>query len=480
MSDFEDGYVFVIFGGTGDLSKRKLMPALATLARKGKLGGKYAVMGVARNPAIDDDAFRDIAASSAPGLPTDNLFYHCVDDDDADSYCRLRTRIEAIEKDLGLPGNRVFYLSTPPAAFPPAIEGLGHCGLNTGPGWTRLIIEKPFGQDLDSAIELNELVHRHFTEEQIFRIDHYLGKETVRNLFVFRFANLIFEALWNRDRIASVDILVAEDIGVGTRGRFYERTGALKDIIQNHAMQLISLVGMEPPSTADAAAVRSEKIKLLRSIQPLAPEDVVLGQYAPGNIAGEAVKGYREEDGVAADSETETFAALRFWINNWRWQGVPFLVRTGKRLPRRLTQISVTFRSAPVSFFRTMGMGADLGHPNGLVLRLQPDEGFLLGIQVKDPGEDDHLRMIPLAFNYGESFGALPEAYETLILDILEGDQTLFVHAVETEAAWRRLMPVFENRPPIHLYRAGSWGPAEASKLLNNWPGDPVYCKGLM
>jgi len=467
-------HVFVIFGATGDLSRRNLLPAVAALTKSGRMGGKHIVLGVSSRPEFTDEQFRDLAfkALEKGGVPEDKLrawcseclFAHSIGESKPENFTALRERIEGLEKDLDLPGNRLFYLSTPPSVFGPTIEGLGEAGLNEAPGWSRLVIEKPFGRDLKSAHELNDLVHRHFEEEQVYRIDHYLGKETVQNLFVFRFANMIFESLWNRDRIAGVDILVGEDLGIEGRARFYERNGAVRDILQNHAIQLVSLIGMEAPATSDPEAIRAEKIKLLQSIQPLREEDVVLGQYTAGASHGEAVPGYREEDGVDPNSNTETFAAARLFINNWRWQGVPFLLRTGKRLKRRLTQISVTFREAPVSFFKTMGH--ELVTPNGLILRLQPDEGFELAIQVKEPGDSDGLRVVPLSFSYADAFGKLPTAYETLLEDAIAGDQTLFVHAIETEVSWKLFAPLLDRKKPVSFYQAGSWGPYEVAKLM--------------
>lgn len=467
-------HVFVIFGATGDLSRRNLLPAVAALAEAGRMGEKHIVLGISSRPEFTDGQFRDLAfkALEKSGLPentlrswcTDCLYAHSIGESKPKDFEGLRKRIEDLEKKIGLPGNRLFYLSTPPSVFASTIEGLGEAGMNDGPGWSRLVIEKPFGRDLKSAQELNDLVHRYFRERQVYRIDHYLGKETVQNLFVFRFANMIFESLWNRDRIAGVDILVGEDMGIEGRARFYEKNGAVRDILQNHAIQLVSLIGMEAPPTADPEAVRGEKIKLMQSILPLRDEDVVLGQYTAGASHGKAVPGYREEDGVDPNSNTETFAAVRLFINNWRWQGVPFLVRTGKRLKRRLTQISVTFREVPVSFFKTMGH--ELVTPNGLTLRLQPDEGFELGIQLKEPGDSDGLRIVPLSFSYADAFGKLPTAYETLLQDVIVGDQTLFVHAVETEAAWKLFAPLLDRKKPVSFYQAGSWGPYEVAKLM--------------
>ncbi|MDX1577157.1 MAG: glucose-6-phosphate dehydrogenase, partial [Gemmatimonadota bacterium] len=337
-------------------------------------------------------------------------------------------------------------------------------GLNRSSGWTRLVVEKPFGRDLDSARELNRLIHAHFDEGQVYRIDHYLGKETVQNLLVFRFANPIFESLWSRDRVECVQITVSEDLGIGSRAGYYDRAGALRDMVQNHVAQLLALVGMEVPAGFEADPVRYEKIKLLGAIREIGPDDVVFGQYARGTVDGEAVPGYLEEAGVDPESDTETFVALRLAFDTWRWQGVPIYVRTGKRLPRRLTQIAVTFQAPPVCLFESMGMCET--PPNVLFLTLQPDEGFALLVDVKVPGEPFRLATLPLDFFYKQVFGPIPDAYQTLLLDVLTGDQTLFVHADEAEASWELFEPLLEADRNVHLYRAGTWGPDAADELL--------------
>ncbi len=468
-----DSHLFIILGGTGDLTGRKLLPALYHLARQDLVDGRFAVLGVGRKRELDDAAFRGWAREELhaarvrdDGLEAwcdERLHYFGTGGDGSGRYPELAARIEEIERLHGLAGNRLFYLALPPGAFASTIRGLGEAGLHHSKGWTRLVIEKPFGRDLASARELNELAHAYFSESQLYRIDHYLGKETVQNLLVFRFANAMFESLWNRDRVANVQITVAESLGVEDRAGYYDRAGALRDMVQNHLTQLLSLIGMEVPIAFESDAVRYEKVKLLRSISPVAPEDVVFGQYGAGQIDGQQVPGYLSEPRVADQSRTETFVALRLKIDTWRWQGVPFYIRTGKRLPRRVTQIAVTFRQPPVCLFESFG-GCEM-RPNVLMLTLQPDEGFALCIDVKVPGEPFRLETLPLHFQYREAFGSIPDAYETLLLDVLSGDQTLFVHADETEAAWQLYTPLMDQTVELHSYPAGSWGPAAADDL---------------
>lgn len=465
-----DPHLFVIVGGTGDLTRRKLLPALHRLGAQGLLDGNYAILGVSRDTELDDDRFREWARD---GLETggahlrswcDDRLYHIGVRGDEASYRALAARIAEIEQRHELPGNRVIYLALPPAAFPGTITALGGAKLNRSDGWTRLVIEKPFGRDLASAQKLNAVAHQYFDERQLYRIDHYLGKETVQNLLVFRFANAMFESLWNRDRVANVQISVAENLGVEDRAGYYDRVGALRDMVQNHLTQLLSLIGMEVPVSYDAEAVRYEKVKLLRSIAPVEPHDVVFGQYTEGNINGAPVVGYRHEPDVPNDTNTETFVALRLQIDTWRWQGVPFYIRTGKRMESRLTQIAVTFRQPPVCLFDSLG-GCPM-NPNVLILTIQPDEGFALCIDVKTPGEPFALQTLPLRFQYREAFGDIPDAYQTLLLDVLNGDQTLFVHADEAEAAWRLYTPLLERSADVHPYAAGTWGPTLADDLI--------------
>ncbi|HEX6058137.1 MAG TPA: glucose-6-phosphate dehydrogenase [Gemmatimonadaceae bacterium] len=471
--------VFVIFGGTGDLATRKLLPALYELHAQGVTASGCIVLGVARDPGMDDVRFRALAREAlGDGHDPDavarwaesSLHYQPVGEAKREDYESLCARIEALEREHELPGNRVFYLALPPRAFDDAVRCLGAVGLTRSAGWTRVVVEKPFGRDLASARALNDLLHEHFRERQIYRIDHYLGKETVQNLLVFRFANAMFETLWNREHIESVEITVAESLGVEERAGYYDKAGALRDMVQSHLTQLLALVAMEVPVAFEADAIRAEKIKALRSIAPIRPTDVVFGQYGRGTIDGTPVPGYREEDDVPAGSATETFVAIRLEIENWRWQGVPFFLRTGKRMARRLTEIEVKFRRAPVWMFRTVC--EDVFRSNSLLLTLQPDEGFSLFFDVKRPGEPFHIKRLPLHFSYAGAFGKLPEAYRTLIHDVLTGNQTLFVHADETEAAWALYTPLLERRgaEPLHEYAAGTWGPEEADHFTGETP----------
>ena len=473
----------VVFGATGDLARRKILPALWRLFARGATGAGCAVVGTSRDASVDDARFREVAVESvlkahktadaaAVRAWADRwLYFHAADKDLAP----LRARVEEVEQALGLPGNRSFYLSLPPAAFPKTVDQLGGCGLTAGPGWKRLVVEKPFGRDLASARELNAIVHRHFDESQVYRIDHYLGKETVQNLLVFRFANAMFESVWDRDHVESVMITVAEELGVEERAGYYETAGALRDMVQSHLTQLMTLVAMEVPPAMDADSIRAEKLKVLRSVRPLAPTDAVLGQYEPGEVNGADAPGYRAEPGVSPDSRTETFAALTLHLENWRWQGVPFHLRTGKRMPRRLTEIEIKFRRAPVWMFRRgalapEGPGTEL-HRNTLLVTLQPNEGFTLYFDVKAPGDPFRIRRLPLHFTYAEEFGdSLPEAYETLVRDVLAGDQTLFVHAAEVEASWALYAPLLDGRRAVYPYRAGSWGPDEAAHVSSRAP----------
>jgi glucose-6-phosphate 1-dehydrogenase len=476
-----DPCALVIFGASGDLTHKKLMPALYALMLRRLLPPRFAVVGVARSEG-DDDAFREDMKQAVQKYARDEFreeiwaelaeSMHYIATDFADfadqsrenKLAELLTRLDS-ERDLG--GNRVYYLAIPPAAFPTIVDALGKS--RTAKGWTRLIVEKPFGHDLASARELNTILWQHFEEKEIFRIDHYLGKETVQNMLALRFANGIFEPIWNRQFIDHVQITVAESIGIEGRAGYYESAGAIRDIFQNHLLQLLALTGMEPPIDFTAESVRNEKVKVLKSIHTPGPKSVVRGQYGRGYIEGEEVPAYREEPGVAPDSMTETYVAAKLYIDNWRWADTPFYVRMGKRLARRETTIAIQFKRAPHPPFEETS--AEELRPNVLLVHVQPDEGVSLAIGAKVPGLGMQIRTVHMDFLYGGTFRTgMPEAYERLIVDALLGDGTLFTRADEVEeqwllvdtivAAWQRDRPAFPN------YAAGTWGPPSADDLL--------------
>jgi glucose-6-phosphate 1-dehydrogenase len=472
-----DAHTFVVFGATGDLMQRKLLPVLYQLRAKGTFSPASVVLGVARKP-MDDAAFRRLAlralkqANAGPARElarfcSESLCFQRVPDDTSASLAALRRRIEKIENDRKLPGNRVFYLALPLEAFAPTITALGKARLSRSHGWTRLVIEKPFGRDLASAVALNATVHRYFDEQQIYRIDHYLGKETVQNLLVFRFANMFMESLWGRERVDHVTITVAESLGLEGRAQYYDGAGALRDMIQNHVTQVLTLVAMEPPATRDEDSIRNEKVKVLQSIVRLGPADVVRAQYTDGVVDGSPVPGYRQEPGVEPKSETETFVAIRLKIANWRWQDVPFFVRTGKRLPTKTTGVTLTFKAPPVTFFQTAEEYRS--NPDRISILIQPDEGFELAFEVKVPGRELRLQTHRMKFHYSDAFGRLPDAYETLLMDVMLGDPTLFVRADEVEESWRLYDPLLRAPPPLRFYPAGTWGPTEAQTLAQEW-----------
>jgi len=459
-------HLFVIFGGTGDLAERKLIPSLYRLMAAQGGANRSVILGVARQD-IGVEGYRKWTeeALAASGLSDEetlrwcetNVFHHSISDG-PEGYPGLRDRVEAIEIELDLPGNRVFYLAIPPRAFPSTIEGLGASGLNHSSGWTRVVVEKPFGTDLKTAGELNQLVLTHFDESQVYRIDHYLGKATVQNLLAFRFTNPMFERLWNRDRVSHVEITVAEDGGIGGRSAYYEHAGVVRDMVQNHLTQLLALVAMEPPNVFEADQIRDEKVKVMKAVAPIEAEDVVFGQYDRGVFRSSTVPGYLQEQGVAADSQTPTFVGIRLYVDTWRWQGVPFLVRTGKRLPERFTQIAVTFREPALCVFHGRRDDCTM-NPDVLLIILEPDEGFSLRFNVRSPEDEARIDAQSLHFRYSDVYGQLRDAYETLILDILEGDQTLFVRADEVEASWRIYDPLLEQQRDPIKYAAGTWGP---------------------
>ena len=488
--------ILVIFGASGDLTKRKLLPALFHLRQANLLPKQFAIVGVARRPLGDEfaadmrEGIVEFGAADASDPKLDEFLSHIsyfpLKFDDPSNYAGLKAELERIDREKGIAGNRLFYLATAPEFFAGIIENLGAQGMaNPEKGVAEIVIEKPFGHDLDSARLLNHQVNAVFHENQVFRIDHYLGKETVQNLLVFRFANGIFEPIWNRRYIDHVQITVAETLGVEGRGSYYEETGALRDIIQNHVMQLAAIIGMEPPSNFEAETVRDEKVKLLRAIRPIHPDDALLhtirGQYASGAVDGTPVPGYREELGVDAESLRETFVAMKLDIDNWRWAGTPFYLRTGKRLPSRATEIAIQFRRVPHSPFaghRAMpgGMPPPDGiAPNQLLLRIQPDEGITLRFGAKVPGQAMRIESVNMDFFYGSSFQRVsPDAYERLLLDCMLGDATLFAREDEVEEAWRVCTAILDGwraHPPdrIHCpnYEAGTWGPTEADDFMS-------------
>jgi glucose-6-phosphate 1-dehydrogenase len=483
-----DPCAFVIFGAAGDLTKRLLLPALYNLAVGELLSDGFAIVGVARAEWSDDDfrshmraALNEFATDGVAREKCENLISRCRfvrgDFDDAAAYSRLKDALADVARTFHTRGNCLFYLATPPSLFSHVARSLGEAGLAAEAEgyWRRLIIEKPFGFDLKSACALNNELLRFFGERQIYRIDHYLGKETVQNIMVLRFANGMFEPIWNRQHIDHVQITVAETVSVENRGKLYDHTGALRDMVPNHLFQLLALTAMEPPSRFEAGAVRTEKLKAIEAIHPLSADavaaNVVRGQYLAGRVKGKPVPAYREASGVARDSVTETYVAMRLGIDNWRWAGVPFYLRTGKALSARKTEIAIKFRSAPLSLFRDMpleGLAQNL-----LILRIQPDEGAALHFNAKIPGPEIHIENVRMNFKYEDYFDAAPSTgYETLIYDCMIGDPMLFQRAIDIEAGWRAVDPMLEawrrsDGNDLYFYRAGTDGPKEAEDLLS-------------
>jgi glucose-6-phosphate 1-dehydrogenase len=477
--------VMVIFGASGDLTSRKLVPALYDLAAERRLPLEFAVVGISRTEMSHEDfrgRLREALEEQRSGEVSDDvwesfaggIFYMPGDSKKAETYDELKEFLKELDFERGTQGNRAFYLSASPSLFPAIVERLGEAGMNEGEdgGWSRLVVEKPFGRDLESAQELNTEIRRYFEEAQIYRIDHYLGKETVQNILALRFANGIFEPIWNQHYVDHVQITVAEDIGVGTRGAFYEEAGALRDIVQNHVMQVLCLTAMEPPVAFDAESVREEKVKVLKAVRAIPADDVdgyaVRGQYERGWVWGDEVEGYREEEDVDPESVTETYVALKVFVDNWRWAGVPFYIRAGKRLPKKATEVAIQFHSSPHTPFAhddTEGL-----EPNVLVVRVQPEEGLSLKIGAKVPGSGFEVSSVNMDLLYGTAFlEEAPDAYQRLLLDLLLGDPTLFIRADEAEGAWSILAPVmrhWSDNKEVSFYEAGTWGPKEADALL--------------
>jgi glucose-6-phosphate 1-dehydrogenase len=480
-----DDCLVVIFGGTGDLTHRKLIPALYDLACVGCTTRNFQVLGIGRTK-LDDAAFGErLHDGAAQSKDTRNfseqgwkdfrerLHYLVGDAGKREFYPELKKKIAEMQKN-GASKNVLFYISTSASLAPPIVEGLGEAGLaKNSEGWTRIILEKPFGSDLESARELNEMVSKVFEESAVYRIDHYLGKETVQNIMMFRFGNSMFEPVWNRNYIDYVEITAAETLGVEARGAFYEETGALRDMVANHMLQLLMLTAMEPPVAFDADTVRTQKVQVLRAIQPMTRDQVakytVRGQYGPGDIDGKAVPGYRQEPNVHSDSLTETYVGVEFHVDNWRWAGVPFYVRAGKRLAKSLTEVAVHFKRTPQALFSRNPKDV---HHNVISMRIQPNEGISLSFGAKQPGQEMRAIRVDMDFSYKDAFGTeTPAAYETLLLDAMRGDPTLFTRRDEVEAEWRIITPIEEawrELPPAKFpnYPAGSEGPEEANKLI--------------
>ena len=485
-----DPCTIVFFGASGDLFKRMLLPSIYELRQRGTLPTNFALVGFARSQ-YDDDGFRayckeqldQFAYGAKPDGAMWDDFAKCIryvtaDFSDTSHFEALKQILEENDRDLKTGGNRLFYLSTPPSVFPGIIDQLQKAGLDpkSNPkGWTRIVVEKPFGTDLASARALQTEVEKVFDEGQVYRIDHYLGKEPVQDIMALRFANVIFEPIWNRNYVQSVQITAAETLGVEGRGGYYDSAGALRDMIQNHVMNLLALVAMEPPATADADAIRNEKFKVFASIQPPALADVpkmaVRGQYDAGLIDGKPVPSYRTEPDVDPKSDTETYAAVKLFVENWRWAGVPFYLRSGKRLARKVSEIAVTFKNIPHRFY---GEKTDEIDPNVLVIKIQPDEGVSLRFEAKVPGQKSHIRTVSMDFNYGTGFGVQsPPAYERLIADAMRGDQTLFTRWDAVQRAWEIVTPIQQSwqnaTPTFPNYGAGSQGPHGATQLFDHW-----------
>ena len=503
-----DNQALVIFGASGDLTERKLIPSVFNLFCGGFLPENYAVVGVSRSVYTDEEyrqkvVFENEHLKNKKAATPEKLkafaelvFYQSVNTKEISAYSALKERLDQLDKQKSCANNYIFYLATPPSLYQTIAKGLADSGLNNQEnGWSRLIVEKPFGYDLDSAKKLNKDLLSNFVEEQIYRIDHYLGKETVQNMFVTRFANSIFEPLWNRNYIHRIEVTAAEHVGVEKRGGYYDSSGALRDMIQNHLLQLVALVAMEPPVKSDAESIRNEKLKVFQSLRPYTESDVkknvIRGQYSNSTVRGESVDGYREEDDVNAESKTETYVAMKFFIDNWRWAGVPFYIRTGKRMPTRVTEVVIHFKPNHHLFAHDSTLA---NQQNVLVIRIQPNEGILLKFDMKIPGAGFNTEQVNMDFKYDELTNVyVPDAYERLILDCMQGDATLYARGDSTEAAWEFIDPILkaweaDQNIPVYGYPAGTWGPENADNLIEgknmNWrypcsnlADDGIYCE---
>lgn len=502
MTTHED-QIIVIFGASGDLTARKLIPSIYNLFRKNYLPKNYAILGVGRSKYSDEE-FREKVVFNNKHLKSDQslkefadmIHYEAINTSDEADYVRLKDRISTINKGSESEVNAIFYLSVPPSLYPVIPKHLAAVGLNDETnGWKRLIVEKPFGYDLESAQALNKSLLEDYHENQIYRIDHYLGKETVQNLLVTRFSNSIFEPLWNRNYVHRIEITSAESVGVEKRGGYYDGSGAMRDMVQNHLLQLIALVAMEPPVSAEADSIRNEKLRVFESIRPMTEDDirknVIRGQYVSSTVKGDAVKGYRDEEGVNSDSKTETFVAMKFFVDNWRWAGVPFYIRSGKKLPTRVSEVVIHFKPNHHHIFKD-----DLGvnSQNMLVIRIQPDEGILIKFGMKVPGAGFDVNNVNMDFLYSDLTDAyVPDAYERLLLDCMQGDATLFARGDSVEAAWKYIDPILkawkeDDSIPIYGYPAGTWGPEGVDALIEgenmvwrypckNLADDGIFCE---
>ena len=504
-----DNQALVIFGASGDLTERKLIPSVFNLFCGGFLPENYAIVGVSRSVYTDEEyrqkvVFENEHLKNKKAATPEKLkafaelvFYQSVNTKEISAYSALKERLDQLDKQKSCANNYIFYLATPPSLYQTIAKGLADSGLNNQEnGWSRLIVEKPFGYDLDSAKKLNKDLLSNFVEEQIYRIDHYLGKETVQNMFVTRFANSIFEPLWNRNYIHRIEVTAAEHVGVEKRGGYYDSSGALRDMIQNHLLQLVALVAMEPPVKSDAESIRNEKLKVFQSLRPYTESDVkknvIRGQYSNSTVRGESVDGYREEDDVNTESKTETYVAMKFFIDNWRWAGVPFYIRTGKRMPTRVTEVVIHFKPNHHHLFAHDSTLAN--QQNVLVIRIQPNEGILLKFDMKIPGAGFNTEQVNMDFKYDELTNVyVPDAYERLILDCMQGDATLYARGDSTEAAWEFIDPILkaweaDQNIPVYGYPAGTWGPENADNLIEgknmNWrypcsnlADDGIYCE---